>query len=154
MSMGLMRELSRIWQAELAVTASHPFRGMKEGHRDVYSLFLFSHFLVERWREGLLWSWAVGKVGGLDDQWGPDEQERAWQDLGGRPKERVLQVVTAIRTTVDEDVVRENLQAAGHVISGKTRYAFGEFSPGDTLSSIPDDSMNSSKWGWLSIRIS
>lgn len=131
-STGVMKELARVWHAELTVTASHPFRGMREGHSDVYVMFLFSHFLVERWREGLLWSWAVGKIGGLDDRWGPAERARAWGDVGGRSGARGVRVVTTARTTVDEEVVRGNLHAAGHAMSGKTGYAFGGLVPGDT----------------------
>ena len=119
-----------MWDAELAVTASHAFRGMTEGHRDIYSLFLFSHSVVERWREGLLWSWAVGKLGGIHDEWLPENSERGWRDIGGDTGESVVEVKMSSRNTVQEDIVSNNLRAAGHIISGKTKYAFGEFDGG------------------------
>ncbi|KAF8588240.1 hypothetical protein K439DRAFT_670883 [Ramaria rubella] len=123
-SLSLMQEFSRMWEAQLAVTAAHPFRGMTVGHKDVYSLFLFSHSIVERWREGLLWAWAVAKIGGMDDVWGPAERDRAWRDVGGVLGEREVNVPKTARTTAREDVVRDHLHAAGHTLSGSTKYVF------------------------------
>ncbi|KAF8501253.1 hypothetical protein JB92DRAFT_2976612 [Gautieria morchelliformis] len=123
-SLSLLKEFSLMWDAELTVTASHAFRGMMTGHSDMYSLFLFSHSIVERWREGLLWSWAVAKLGGMHDEWLPADSERAWHDVGGQPGASVVEVMKTSRRTVREDVVSDNLRAAGHVLSGKTRYAF------------------------------
>ena len=115
-----------MWRDELTVTASHLFRGMSAGHRDVHVLFLYTHALVERWREGLLWAWAVAKVGGERNEWGVEEVRRAWRDVGGQEGEASVEVLGTVRSTVGEEVVRERLWNAGHVLSGKTRYAFGE----------------------------
>jgi Stealth protein CR3, conserved region 3 len=125
-SLSLLEEFSVMWHSELTVTASHAFRGMEDGHRDMYSLFLFSHSIVERWREGLLWSWAVAKLGGMHDEWLPADSERAWHDIGGQPGVSVVEVMMTKRRTVRKDVISDNLGAAGHVFSGKTEYAFGK----------------------------
>ncbi|KIJ40106.1 hypothetical protein M422DRAFT_256929 [Sphaerobolus stellatus SS14] len=54
MSLTLLQEFSVIWQQEIVVTTTYPFREMTSGHPDIYMLFLFVHSLVERWREALL----------------------------------------------------------------------------------------------------
>ena len=125
---------------------------MDDGHRDIYSLFLFSHSVVERWREGLLWSWAVGKLGGMHDEWLPADLERAWRDLGGQPGESVIEVMMTSRNTVQGDIVNSNLQAAGHVMSGKTSYAFGKSDGKDEHLNLM--AIRCSEWRWLSVWLS
>ena len=82
-SMSIIRELSAMWGEHFERAAVHPFRETVAGAGDVSMLFLMVHFLVERWREALLWTWVIGKHGGLDDQWDDDIMRRAWLDLGG-----------------------------------------------------------------------
>ena len=74
MTSGLFREAFQ-------ETSRHPFRGMHTslseaegkqvpGQYDAHLGYLFGNFLVERWREALLWSWVVGRVGGSGTQEG------------------------------------------------------------------------------------
>lgn len=44
--------------------------------------FLATHYTIERWREALLWSWIVGRIGGDEDEWGEKERARAVEELG------------------------------------------------------------------------
>lgn len=121
-----------MWQPQLEVTATHPFRGMTSGNRDVYAIFLFTHTLVERWREALLWSWAIARIGPLDGRWGTREREEAWRSVGGvggggdRPD---VEVKSTYRSSAQPDEIRKNLKAAGHSLSGRTEYVFGESPP-------------------------
>ncbi|KAF8517672.1 hypothetical protein BU17DRAFT_49433 [Hysterangium stoloniferum] len=124
LSIPLLKEFSSIWKDEISVTASHPFRGMTDGNRDIYAIFMFAHSLVERWREGLLWSWAVAKHGGMSDEWGPDERLRAWEDVGGIYLDNKVNVISKERATLNKSTIRNTLLMAGHKISGQTRYNF------------------------------
>ncbi|KAH7340746.1 hypothetical protein B0J17DRAFT_749529 [Rhizoctonia solani] len=78
----LISEISLIWSAELAETSSHPFR-TDPLLRDAHMGFMATHFVVERWREGLLWSWVVARLGGKDDEWDSMTSMQAWRELGG-----------------------------------------------------------------------
>ncbi|KAG9119574.1 hypothetical protein FRC07_005346 [Ceratobasidium sp. 392] len=78
----LIAEISLIWSSELAVTSSHPFR-TDPLLRDAHMGFIAAHFVVERWREGLLWSWIVARLGGANDEWDVLRSEKAWSELGG-----------------------------------------------------------------------
>lgn len=84
----MLQELS-IWEDELGETASHPHRTSDAppivgAMPDVSTTFIHTHYIVERWREALLWSFVVGRIGGLNDEWGDDEISRAWEELGSR----------------------------------------------------------------------
>jgi len=125
LSLSLLKEFTTIWHKEVSITASHPFRGMTAGNPDLYTLFLYTHSIVERWREALLWSWAVGKHGGLEDEWTEDIKARAWQDLGGKPGESALEVFMKPRLSANPRVVDWTLREAGYIPSGKTTYEFG-----------------------------
>ena len=93
---------------------------------------MFTHFVIERWREALLWSWVVGKHGGLDDSWTKAIQERAWSELGGRPRDKVTKVRAKLRETMSPARVEENLRESGHVEVDNTKYEFCEFLIPDT----------------------
>ncbi|KAF8758668.1 N-acetylglucosamine-1-phosphate transferase alpha and beta subunits [Rhizoctonia solani] len=77
----LINEISLIWSAELAETSSHPFR-TDPLLRDAHMGFMSAHFIVERWREGLLWSWIVARLGGKEDEWNARTSMQAWRELG------------------------------------------------------------------------
>lgn len=86
----LLFEMGRgMWRAAWENTARRIFRGMnldfwddndgsgdgksKQSGDDVHTGYLFGNYVVERWREALLWSWVVGKIGGTgtEDSWTP-----------------------------------------------------------------------------------
>ncbi|KAG8686910.1 hypothetical protein FRC09_013844, partial [Ceratobasidium sp. 395] len=82
----------------------------------------------ERWREGLLWSWIVARLGGANDEWDALTSERAWSELGGsrHTPGMTLIVKTPERRSLDKDRLEEVAEA----ILGKrftvrnTQYAF------------------------------
>ena len=153
LSSRLLKEFNTIWQSEFAVTSTHPFRGLKTGHPDVYMGFLFIHSVVERWREGLLWSWAVAKEGGLNNEWGDEEKARAWKDLGGKPGENEIVVKVTPRRSSDPEIVDSALRQAGHTPSGHTKYTFGESL--DFLKFLADVRLQhyGSEHRWVSFRV-
>ena len=92
----------------------------------MYLVWMFSHFLVERWREALLWTWVVGHVGGTNDEWGEFEKLFAWTEVGGNPEKVGVNVNVALgmRDTMGDGRVKERLENEGTPLSGKTGYAF------------------------------
>ncbi|KIP04248.1 hypothetical protein PHLGIDRAFT_76231 [Phlebiopsis gigantea 11061_1 CR5-6] len=120
-SMSLIRELSAMWASHMARAATHPFRETVSGVGDVSMLFLMVHFVVERWREALLWSWTVAKHGGLDDEWNDEIMRLAWLELGGGRQSSVT-VRAGFRETLEDDRVRAYLKEGGHRQADKTYY--------------------------------
>ncbi|KAF8610532.1 hypothetical protein BDV93DRAFT_517652 [Ceratobasidium sp. AG-I] len=122
----LIAEISLIWTSELAATASHPFR-TDPLLRDAHMGFIAAHFVVERWREGLLWSWIVARLGGRNDEWDQTTTDRAWLELGGTSGtlDRLLSVDIPERDSLSE----QRLAKVGVAISGtrskrSTQYSF------------------------------
>lgn len=156
----LVSELSLLWASDLALTSKRPFRGMSGGagggDGEVYVGFLYGGYLIERYREHLLWSWMVGKIGtsitsddSKNNKWTLAHARAAWSDLGGSlsdtlgktKEDDVLKVARADgqrekRTTLDPErvgkVVSDEegiLVRVGPGVQGmKTRYMFCEFS--------------------------
>ena len=113
-----------MWPEELNRAASHPFRETVAGPGDVSMLFLQAHFIVERWREALLWSWTVGKHGSIGDEWDDETAARAWQELGGEPGEKVLDTRAGYRETLEDHRYKAYLQASGHPRHDLTQYRY------------------------------
>ena len=111
----------------MAAAATHPFRETKSLDADPSMMFMLVHFVVERWREALLWSWVVGKHGGTEDTWTMDIMSSAWAELGGdvfQMNNARLKVKAGRRGTVDPDRVSANLKASGHHEDDGTTYLF------------------------------
>lgn len=66
----------------LALSATRGFRESKRGHGDVHYNWLVTHLHIERWREALLWTWAVAKLGGQDGMWSDLEKGKLKEALG------------------------------------------------------------------------
>ncbi|OSD02439.1 hypothetical protein PYCCODRAFT_1467800 [Trametes coccinea BRFM310] len=141
-SAAIVHELGLVWPAEIAETATHRFRETEAGHGDFYLMFMHAHYIVERAREALLWAWAVGRIGTLDDGWGDAEADRAWTEVGGMlaregsgeegeeeqtsepgPTEEV-HVHSYPRETLDPDRVYRNLHEAGYDTNTRTEIEF------------------------------
>ncbi|KAI0741527.1 hypothetical protein C8Q80DRAFT_1273944 [Daedaleopsis nitida] len=126
-SFAIVQELALMWPSWLAQTASHAFRETEGGDGDFYHMFVFAHFLVERAREALLWSWTVGRVGGLDDSWDEDVARRAWVELGGAWEDdgsAEIHVESGMRATLNEDRIKYYLKDGGIEGDFRTHYQF------------------------------
>lgn len=117
----MVEEVSITWHAELHHTGQQRFRLNPEG-KDAYLPFLATHWMVERHREALLWSWVVARIGGDDDEWGPAQSAQAWKELGGADGDRV-DVRRKPRSTLLEDQLISVLDSTGDAI-GRSTYAF------------------------------
>jgi hypothetical protein len=124
----LIAEISLIWSAELTATSSHPFR-TDPRLRDAHMGFMAAHFVVERWREGLLWSWVVARLGGRNDEWDATTSAQAWLELGGNhesPDMRLL-VDTPARDSLSEDRLANARAFVPSALSRQsTQYSFSE----------------------------
>lgn len=122
----MVDEVTITWNSELHHTGQQRFRLNPEA-KDAYLPFLATHWMVERHREALLWAWVVARIGGDDDEWGPDQSAQAWRELGGVPEDKdslSVDVRRKPRSTLHEDQVISVLDSTGDTSIGKTRYAF------------------------------
>ncbi len=92
---------------------------------------MFTHYLVERSREALLWTWVVGRVGGTGDSWGEREEATAWMEIGGTRDgdgSKEVRVESGLRDTLRADRVGDHLKGEGLVGSHfKTEYHFCKY---------------------------
>lgn len=105
LSLPILRELNLIWPEAFNETANHELRGDVQSP-DVSTTFLAIHYQVERWREALLWSWVIGRLGQSDDKWTTAQADQAWKELGGHPDEERIIVNRAARQTLDKGRIR------------------------------------------------
>lgn len=76
---GLHHEASLMFEDALTAAGQRQFRELPIGEGNVQMQWLLTALRVERWREALLWTWIVGKVG-TAPQWQPGQ---TGQYLGG-----------------------------------------------------------------------
>ncbi|KAG8736834.1 hypothetical protein FRC10_008806 [Ceratobasidium sp. 414] len=137
LSIPMLQEVADAWPDEIALVASRPFRGMKhtqggETMADAYMVFLEHHWIVERWREVLLWSWIVARgwdrVGrGEDpDVWTKEVAGMAWKELGGSVEQTMLEVRRSYRSTLDNTHEWAGAKATSPVFSSLDGYPYSE----------------------------
>lgn len=119
----MVDEVSITWNSELHHTGQQRFR-LNPDAEDAYLPFLATHWIVERHREALLWSWVVARIGGDDDEWGPAQSAQAWSELGGAPDADSVDIRRDARSTLHEDQVMSTLNSTGDAAIGMSQYAF------------------------------
>ena len=82
MSIPLFDEANIIWSDEVSLSGTRGFRISKRGNGDVAAVPLVQWLRMERWREGFLWTWIVGKMGGIDGVWDEEAKEELKRILG------------------------------------------------------------------------
>ncbi|KAI0312167.1 hypothetical protein OF83DRAFT_683401 [Amylostereum chailletii] len=121
-SIPVLREMTAIWPEAFLRTSERQMRDVYRNELgDVHTVFLFGHFLVERWREALLWSWVVGRIGTDDDVFDADG---AWNALGGAEEPDIMHVPSSERATLDLHGVLNTFDQAGYDYAGDTHYKF------------------------------
>ncbi|KAF7349878.1 hypothetical protein MVEN_01288300 [Mycena venus] len=124
LSLPLLHEASLAFPYYFSATPLSRFRGSVTTPPDleVNMMFLGSHFVIERHREALLWSWIVAKWGGSSSASSSGNanthglldstaKDAMWAELGGTPGSDHLHVRWPQRTSRIE--VRKNLNRAG-----------------------------------------
>lgn len=131
-----------MFEDALTVAARRQFRELSEGEGSVQMQWLISSLRVERWREALLWTWAVAKVG-TAPQWQPEETgeilggtvgywgaeaRREIQDLFGlEDKDNdviKIEIHKGERWTLEEDRMKSHFQGAGWEAPKATEFLF------------------------------
>ncbi|KAJ7064862.1 hypothetical protein C8F01DRAFT_777653 [Mycena amicta] len=114
MSLPLMHEAALVFGDYFAHTPLSQFRGSHKvsGEFEVNTIFLTTHFVVERHREALLYSWVVLKWGGESGVLDAEAKNGMWKDLGGEEEADVVQYDQRADRTTSEDV-ELNLLMAG-----------------------------------------
>ncbi|TXT03812.1 hypothetical protein VHUM_04333 [Vanrija humicola] len=82
MSRSLTHEASIMFAEQLSTATTRTFRESKRGVGDIEMSWLVTHLQIERWREALLWSFIVARVGGADGKWGDGARDELRRVLG------------------------------------------------------------------------
>ncbi|EJD47968.1 hypothetical protein AURDEDRAFT_162942 [Auricularia subglabra TFB-10046 SS5] len=135
----LMHEMGLVFDLDIRATARNTFRARPEGEeRDVHATWLFANFVVERWREALLWTWTVARIGGSDDSW---DRTVALQELGAEDSATIT-VSPTYRHTLAQHQVLATLGAEG--VPRRTNYDFSS-ADGYPFASLTGDAPRS-RW--------
>jgi hypothetical protein len=115
LSLPLLHEAALAFGVAFAATPLSRFRGEHFAPREweVNTIFLATHFVIERHREALLWSWVVGKWGSQARMPGMlDEKTKVamWAELGGRDGKGEINLGMATRKTMQD--IEPNLKRA------------------------------------------
>ncbi|KAF7315861.1 hypothetical protein MIND_00102600 [Mycena indigotica] len=112
LSLPLMHEAALAFGKNFADTARSQFRGSHTtpGEYEVNTVYAATHYVVERHREALLWSWVVGKWGGEEGVLDARLKDFMWSELGGNEEDE-LNRNASVRTTNGD--VRLNMRATG-----------------------------------------
>ncbi|KAJ6546616.1 hypothetical protein B0H10DRAFT_1322834 [Mycena sp. CBHHK59/15] len=104
LSLPLLHEVSLAFGGYFAATPLSQFRGSHKvaGEYEVNTIFMATHYVIERHREALLWAWVVAKWGGAHGVLGVEQKEAMWAELGAGQDEGVLTLGKAARTTGED----------------------------------------------------
>ncbi|CAE6470929.1 unnamed protein product [Rhizoctonia solani] len=134
LSVSMLKEVAQAWPEDLARVVHRPFRGMKHMEEnqlaDMYMVFTEHHWIVERWREALLWSWVVarGELRSRNDadSWTQGVAQQAWSELGGKTGEYTLSVTRSPRGTLENADEWAGAKATSVSFSSLDGYPYSE----------------------------
>jgi 3-O-alpha-D-mannopyranosyl-alpha-D-mannopyranose xylosylphosphotransferase len=127
LSVPLLDEAQIIWSEEMSLSAIRGFRISKRGEGDIATVPLVQWLRMERWREALLWTWIVGKMGGIDGVWTEDAKDELKRVLGVFGDSDKVTVPRKKRATKDE--VPKLVDQVGWKQPKQTWVAFSMSSP-------------------------
>ncbi|KAJ6498788.1 hypothetical protein C8R45DRAFT_1125525 [Mycena sanguinolenta] len=113
-SLPLMHEAALAFGDYFALTPMSQFRGSHDVSEEfeVNTIFMATHYVIERHREALLWSWVVAKWGGVaDGSLDPELKDAMWLELGAEDGRDESRQKKNVRTS-NVDVLL-NMRAAG-----------------------------------------
>jgi 3-O-alpha-D-mannopyranosyl-alpha-D-mannopyranose xylosylphosphotransferase len=136
---GLHHEASIMFKDALTTSAQRKFRELVDGEGDVHMQWLLMALRIERWREAMLWTWAVARVGtrpawgenkgGQIGIWG-DEARDDIKELFGVTDEDddviEIEVTRGERWTMEKDRMAGNLEGAGWEAPKNTEFLWCE----------------------------
>ena len=123
----LHHEASLMFQDALTLSTTRRFREAKIGVSDIQIQWLLTLLRVERWREALLWTWAVANIGARNGNW--DDQARSdVKDLFGLTAADFdvaqIEVHRGERWTMKRERIEELFTQAGWGVPQATQYLF------------------------------
>jgi 3-O-alpha-D-mannopyranosyl-alpha-D-mannopyranose xylosylphosphotransferase len=123
LTLSLTHEASVMWEDELTEAATRGFRRSERGIGDIEMSWLVGFLRVERWREALLWSWAVARLGGESGTWDESAREEVTRVLEVSSLEVDSVLITQGPRKTLEDVWEINTQM-GWESPHRTVYTF------------------------------
>ncbi|KAM0755806.1 hypothetical protein T439DRAFT_308229 [Meredithblackwellia eburnea MCA 4105] len=116
----LLREMEEMWREELLSTSQSRFRGNKD---EFQPSFLATHYIVERHREALLWSFFVARADrDGDGLLTVPERRRLLADLGAQSPTESVPVTIPRRSTTAEDIKLFNTSGLVRPLSSETAF--------------------------------
>ena len=128
LTLSLTHEASVMFADALTTAATRGFRQSRRGVADIEMSWLVSHLRIERWREALLWTWAIGKLGGQDGKWDEEARVEIANLLGVDNMEDDAIVVERGRRRTLEDINRVTIQSGWETPSWTKYYFSGSIS--------------------------
>lgn len=128
-SVPMLSEVKQVWAEDIQETREQKFPNIF-GHKGSFNnQFAMSHYTVERWREGLLFSWIVGKIGGDHDEWDLAVALKELNAIDPEASGDTELIVTGFqRDTMINDRINKIFDGHGYEpLEGQTSYAFSEF---------------------------
>jgi hypothetical protein len=131
-----MHEAALAFGDYFALTPMSQFRGSHNvrDEFEVNTIFTATHFVIERHREALLWSWVVAKWGGVADGILDEELKGAmWLELGAEDEQDELRKTKSARTSQQDVALNMRVaalqqpQSANPDKRANTTYLFGAF---------------------------
>ncbi|KAJ7162100.1 hypothetical protein C8R46DRAFT_1222237 [Mycena filopes] len=118
LSLPLLHEAALTFGPAFAATPKSQFRGSHDvaGEYEVNTVFVGTHFVMEREREALLWAWVVAKWGSEEGVLDEALKAAMWLELGAEDDEGELRRNSTGRTSNGD--VRLNMRAAGLEVPG------------------------------------
>ena len=123
---GLHHEASIMFEDAMTRSAQRKFRELADGEGDVQMQWLLTALRIERWREALLWTWAVARVGtrpawgenkgGEIGIWGEEARDDIKELFGVTDEDDdviEIEVNRGERWTMEKDRMAANLEGAG-----------------------------------------
>jgi hypothetical protein len=126
-----MHEVSLAFGEYFAATPLSHFRGSHKvaNEYEINTIFISTHFVIERHREALLWSWIIAKWGGHAGTLDSDQKEKMWKELGGSGDTlRLKQAERQTSEDVEINMLFAGLQpprAVDQQKQGDTTYSWG-----------------------------
>lgn len=102
MTQAITQESEVMFASVFTEAATRCFRESRRGRADVEMAWLWTWLQIERWREALLWTWAVARLGGEDGMIGEREKNEIRDALGLRKGEEYNDKEILIKVTRDK----------------------------------------------------
>ncbi|EIN08240.1 hypothetical protein PUNSTDRAFT_134631 [Punctularia strigosozonata HHB-11173 SS5] len=112
LNLAVLAEAAAAFPRAFDAAARARFRGMSDAEPEAHTLWLASHFVVERHREALLWSWVVGKWGGRRGALSSAVKAAMWAELGGGEDAEGEEIAVGLPVRRSKDEMRKALRRA------------------------------------------